>query len=147
MGRFNMWIQRCLYGRYGIDSLNRFLLGAGLVMIVVGMFYHRYWLRLLTVLILILIYCRVFSRNFVARSRENQRFLEIVGRRKAATCGSYRSGTGYGCTGSRGCRPQKDKTHKILRCPSCGEKLRVPKGVGKISITCPYCSLKFIKKV
>ena len=147
MNRFNMWMQRLLYGRYGNDSLNRFLLGVGLVMIIAGIFYHGYWLRLLTVLVLILIYCRMFSRNFAARARENQKFLEIKGRRSVCGHSSYRSGTGYGSSSGWNARPQKDKTHKILRCPSCGEKLRVPKGVGKISITCPYCSLKFIKKV
>lgn len=149
MGRFNMWMQRFMYGRYGTDSLNKFLLVVALVCIVVGFFWHGYLLRLLTVAVLILIYCRMFSRNFAARGRENQRYLELTSRFRKKNCarGSYRSGTAYGGSCPWNARTQRDKTHKILRCPSCGEKLRVPKGVGKISITCPHCALKFIKKV
>lgn len=148
MSKFNMWMQRILYGRYGIDSLNKFLLVLCFAMIAAGIFYHGRFLRLLTVLLLIYIYCRMFSRNHVARARENQKFLEMTSgfRKTKGSAGSYRSGTGYGPSGFAS-RPQKDKDNRILRCPSCGAKLRVPKGVGKISITCPQCDLKFIKKV
>ncbi len=152
MGKFNMWMQRILYGRYGIDSLNKFLLTVSFVLIAAGLFYHGKILRIVTVMLLIYIYCRMFSRNHVMRARENQKFLEMTSdfRKNKGGSGSYRSGTGYGAgygSYARAARPQKDKDHKILRCPTCGAKLRVPKGVGKINITCPHCNLKFIKKV
>ena len=146
MSKFSMWMQRLMYGRYGMDSLNKFLLTVCFVMIAAGLFYHGKFLRLLTVVLLIYIYCRMFSRNHVARARENQKFLETTSRfrKNKNSYGSYRSGTAYT---SGYARPQKDKEHKILRCPVCGSKLRVPKGVGRINITCPQCQQKFEKKV
>ncbi|MBQ0079380.1 MAG: hypothetical protein KBS66_05785 [Eubacterium sp.] len=158
MGKFSMWLQRITYGRYGTDNLNKFLLTVSLICIVANVFIHSYALRLLTVLLLILVYCRMFSRNFPARARENERYLAMTNRFKRSNhSGSYSSGTGYGYgyganTGYSGPRPKAtkqkaDPNYKILRCPACSGKLRVPKGVGKINITCPHCNLKFVKKV
>ena len=64
--------------------------------------------------------------------------------RREAQTGDLMEAGGYAGAGKRSGR---DKTHKIMRCPGCGEKLRVPKGAGKINITCPHCGTKFIKKV
>ncbi|MFQ8847106.1 MAG: hypothetical protein ACLR84_06630, partial [Clostridia bacterium] len=88
----------------------------------------------------IYIYCRAFSRNINRRAAENQRYLQFAG--------SVRSKFGRGAGNPYGQTPRtKDNTHKILRCPGCGEKLRVPKGAGKINISCPHCHTKFTKKV
>ncbi len=38
------------------------------------------------------------------------------------------------------------KTHKIYKCKSCGQTLRVPKGKGKVKVTCPVCKSSFIAK-
>ena len=115
---------------------------------------------MLAVLILIYVYCRMFSRNINARYRENQKFLQFTakfrrngGPGNASYGGAYGGGQ-YGNTANSGnagwgrkAKPAKDRDHKIFKCPVCGEKLRVPKGAGKISITCPHCGEKFIKKV
>jgi len=40
----------------------------------------------------------------------------------------------------------RDRSHRYYSCPRCRQPVRVPRGKGKISITCPKCSEKFIKK-
>ena len=40
-----------------------------------------------------------------------------------------------------------DTEHKYYHCPQCSKMLRVPKGKGKIAISCPKCKEKFIKKM
>lgn len=161
MNRFGMWFANLMRGRYGNDNLNRFLLIVSLILIIADMFVRRRLLYMLAVLILIYVYCRMFSRNINARYRENQKFLQFTakfrrsgaGRGNTSYGGAYGGGqygnaAGSGSAGwSRKAKPVKDKNHKIFKCPVCGEKLRVPKGAGKISITCPHCGEKFIKKV
>ena len=151
MNRFGMWFANFMRGRYGSDQFSRFLLIVALVVIVADIFISWRPLYLLALAILIYVYCRMFSRNINARYRENQRFLQFMAkfRRGSAGGGAYGGGGyGYGSTGGGASAGRgRDKTHKILRCPGCGEKLRVPKGAGKINITCPHCGTKFIKKV
>ena len=137
MNRFGMWFANVMRGRDGTDNLNRFLLIAAFVIIVVDMFLRWRILDLVTVALLIYVYCRMFSRNINARYRENQRFLQFTAKFRKGY-----SGGGYGAAGRT-----RDTAHKILRCPGCGEKLRVPKGAGRINISCPHCGTKFIKKV
>ena len=48
---------------------------------------------------------------------------------------------------SRNISQRYAENHRHLRCPSCGQKIRVPKGRGKIQITCPKCRHEFVKKV
>lgn len=113
MNRFGMWFNNMMRGRYGTDNLNRFLLTAAFIIIVIDIFLRWRILDLITVALLIYVYCRMFSRNINARYRENQKFLQFISRFRGRST---------------------DAAHKILRCPGCGEKLRVPKGAGKINI-------------
>ena len=160
MNRFGMWFANLMRCRYGNDNLNRFLLIVSVILIIADMFVRWRLLYMLAVLILIYVYCRMFSRNINARYRENQKFLQFTakfrrngGPGNASYGGAYGGGQ-YGNTANSGnagwgrkAKPAKDRDHKIFKCPVCGEKLRVPKGAGKISITCPHCGEKFIKKV
>lgn len=157
MGRFSMWFANLMRGRYGMDQLNRALTILALVFIVINFFFHMRIINWLTVVLLIYIYCRMFSRNINARAAENQRYLRFAdslssrfgrGRHSSYGNGAYGNyGGANGCGAGRREKPEKDKNHKIMKCPGCGEKLRVPKGVGKINITCPHCHTKFTKKV
>lgn len=154
MNNFRMWLSRMMVGRYGTDDLNRFLLIVAMVLIILGIFFRGRLIDLLTVLVLIYVYCRMFSRNINARYRENQKFLGFASKfRRSKGSGGYGNaggyGGGFGGNGgfSSGFASGKDKSHKILRCPGCGEKLRVPKGAGTIMISCPHCNTKFKKKV
>ena len=144
MYRFKMWIAEFMRGRYGVDQFNRFMLIAAAVLIILNIFLRFGLLNLLAVLLLIYIYCRMFSRNYGRRAEENRKFLEFTSRFRRGGSGFKRhdGDSGFGDFGKT-----KDREHRILRCPGCGERLRVPKDAGKIKIECPHCGTQFTKKV
>lgn len=119
--------------RYGVDSLSKFMLGTAVVLLVFAMGFRNNFLNTLACLLVLLCYFRMFSRNYQKRAEENQKFLELKG--KAATF--LKREKEYF---------EQRKTHHIYKCPSCKQKIRVPKGKGKICITCPKCHTEFIKK-
>ena len=125
MGRFKMAFMRFMSGRYGTDKLNMVLLTAGLIFSLVGLFVR---LPLLNLCCMLLSYgllgyslFRTFSRNTYKRYQENRKFLMLLDR-------------------------VKDRQHRYFDCPRCRQVVRVPRGKGKIAITCPKCGEKFIKK-
>ncbi len=128
MGNFRMWLTNFMRGRYGNDDLNKFLIAVALVLIILDLFVRWRWIDILTVLLLIYIYSRMFSRSINSRYMENQKFLGFISK-------------------FRGIGAMNTKSHKVMRCPGCGGKLRVPRGVGNIMINCPHCSTKFQKRV
>lgn len=119
-------------GRYGNDTLNRFILGAALVLLVIELFTGSIWLYILTAVLIIWGWYRSFSRNISARQRENEKFVG-AGRRIR----DFFSG---------GMRAAKDPSHAYFRCPNCHQMVRVPKGKGHIQITCPRCHSQFIRE-
>ena len=117
-------MQRFMAGRYGNDRLNITLLAVGCVLCFVQMFVPSgagFVLTILSEVLLILSLFRCFSRNTYKRYNENRKFLLLIDR-------------------------IKDRDHRYYACPKCRQTVRVPKGKGKIAITCPKCREKFIKK-
>lgn len=125
--------QRFMTGRYGVDDLSKFLLGVAVVLCVLSLFLRSGLLNALVFLALIVLYFRIFSRNFSARSHENSVFLKYKNRV-----------TGF-WTGQINLLKQR-KDYHIYTCPQCKQKIRIPRGKGKIEITCPKCRNKFLKK-
>lgn len=120
-------------GRYGADQLSKFMLGVCLVCLVLNIFTRYRILYLLALVILGLCYFRMFSRDYAKRSAENQKYLNMVWKMKARF-GKMKS------------RAAQSKDFHIYTCPSCGQKIRIPRGKGKICITCPKCKHEFEKK-
>ena len=123
--------RRFMVGRYGTDELNRFLSMLILVFVAFHLFTRNimfFWMELLC---LILIYVRMFSRNTGRRFKENQIYLH--------TC--FQAGEWVRRFGSRlkACRK-----FKIFKCPQCGQKLRIPRGHGKIQVHCRSCGHDFM---
>ena len=139
MGRFSMWFANLMRGRYGMDQLNRALTIVALIFIVINFFFIRDHQLIAVVFADLHLLQDVFAEYSCTGPPENQRYLQPS---PGYVPGFQRSSNAYG-TNTR----TKDKTHKILKCPGCGEKLRVPKGVGKISISCPHCHTKFQKSI
>lgn len=123
---------RFMYGRYGVDTLGKYSLGAGLATMVLSIVFDSYTLSLLSWFFIILTYFRMFSRNLYKRSSENQAFLNKT----------YKLRTWFGK--QKNMMAQR-KTHHIYRCPGCKQKIRVPRGKGRIEIRCPKCHTTFIK--
>lgn len=132
----NQWkrkFESFMKGRNGIDDLGIVLISSSLVLLLISIAVHGLLLSLIAYGLLIYAYYRVLSRKLEKRRRENMDFLaekEHV-RFKWQTRKLHRS---------------MRKTHRYLKCKKCGKRMRVPKGKGKIEITCPHCGEKFIKR-
>lgn len=125
-------IQRFMMGRYGSDALNKFLFGVTLVLLVVSILFDSNFLNLLALLLLVVCYVRMLSRDVQKRYNENVKFLNM----KKDFFEFFRKEKSY---------LEQRKTHHIYKCPTCKQKIRVPKGKGRICITCPACKTEFIK--
>ncbi|MBD5395518.1 MAG: hypothetical protein HDR71_14910 [Lachnospiraceae bacterium] len=125
-------LYRFMMGRYGNDQLNRFLMILVLVFFVCSVFGSGFF-YLLGLACLIYVYFRMMSKNTYKRSLENNRYLQYEFKVKQFL-GTWKRDM------------QQRKTHHIYRCPSCRQKIRIPRGKGRIEIRCPKCSQTFIKK-
>ena len=118
-------MRRFMMGRYGTDKLNMALLGVGLAACILSMFIRFAPVTLaLTVISYIFMgwaIFRSFSRNTYKRYQENRKYLMAL-------------------------QKVKDREHRYYDCPRCRQQVRVPRGKGKIAITCPKCKEKFIRK-
>ena len=137
----NRW--RGLFGdRYGIDNLNIALIMMALALSLLGRIFPRALvLALLGILLIALVFFRALSRKIVLRQAENEKFLSLWYRLRDFFDRRGRSGHTY-ATGSF----RADAGKRCFKCPSCGQKCRVPKGKGTIAITCPRCGQDFIRK-
>ncbi len=113
--------RRFMYGRYGSDQLNVFLLILGVVLCLLGSFSRLYYLGLIAYVPLIWAIFRMYSRNLEKRRRENRRFTQFFAR-------------------------LRDRQNRYFSCPRCRQRVRVPRGKGKIVIKCPACGERFTKK-
>ena len=121
-----MGLRRFMEGRYGTDKLNMVILGCALAIVVVYSFFVpagvvQLILWALSYALMIWAIFRSLSRNTYKRYEENRKFLRVVDQ-------------------------VKDREHRYFNCPRCRQRVRVPRGKGKISISCPKCHEKFVKK-
>ena len=129
-----------MYGRYGVDQLGFALVLLGcMVTFIVSLFrapYQKLYvsliLRLISITPYVLFLLRALSRNIERRTAENEKFLRVWLPVKDFF--------------SVKITHLRDKEHKYYKCPGCSKTLRVPKGKGKIEISCPHCGRKFKKR-
>ena len=127
------WLRRFMIGRYGVDQFNKFLLGLSVVLLLLTSFFGRGFLYFASVIVLIYSYFRIFSRNFSQRIKENNTYLYY----KDKLVRFFRKGKN---------NTSQRLNHHIYKCPQCKQKIRVPRGKGKIMITCPKCRREFMKR-
>ena len=125
MMKLSVALRNFMAGRYGTDRLNMVILCAGLVASLLSVWIKAvpfnliFWV--LSYGLMIWAIARSLSRNTYKRYQENRKFLQIFDR-------------------------LKDRDHRYFDCPKCRQMVRVPRGKGKIAITCPRCREKFVKK-
>ena len=133
-----------MYGRYGNDQFNQFLSGIALGVLVFNLFVKIPFLWMGALALLIWTYFRMLSRNTSRRYAENERFLSFISRfRRGGSTGGYAGGRS---AAERRAEREQRKIYRYFVCPHCSQKVRVPRGKGKIEITCPKCRTSFIKR-
>ena len=134
--------------RRGLDELNRTMLIAALVLSIIGMIVSQSvgWLRmvlsLLSGALLVLIVIRMMSKNFNKRNQENMKYLTYETAVKDWFRRTFRAkGNAGAYQAPRAKRAGKNPTwaelkqYKYLICPQCAQRLRVPRGKGRIRVT------------
>lgn len=135
MNKLRNALSRFMYGRNGVDALSWALFGLELLLSIIGSLVRGQAasaaLHFATTVLMFVILLRMLSRNLTQRRAENARFLSWVS---------------PALNNVRGAQARRaDTAHKYARC-SCGAWCRVPRGVGKVELTCPKCGRKKIIK-
>lgn len=132
----NSWknkMMQFMQGRYGADQMGQMLSAVSMVFLIISLFSRNQAWFLLALIGIVYNYFRMFSKNISKRYAENQKYLTMTAgiRRKIASWKSQLA---------------QRKIYHIYRCPGCKQKIRVPRGRGKIEIRCPKCNTRFVKK-
>ena len=122
-----------MQGRYGADQLYRVKLIGGAVLVILSNFIFEVFFLLLGWILVVLAFVRAFSKDYSRRYAENQKFLELTGKIRKVF-------------GKQRYVMEQRKDYHIYTCPQCRQKIRMPRGKGKVEISCPKCHTKFIKK-
>ena len=123
-----------MQGRYGVDELNQMLSRLGTALVLVSILFRKDALSsafsAAACVLLVWMMFRMFSKNIEKRRSENYKYFVL----KQNTLGRMRA--------SRA-KAQGQRTHKYFNCPNCKQQVKVPRGHGKIMITCPACKCEF----
>ena len=117
-------------GRRGPDDIAVFCTNVAVILVVINLFTRVSWLSWIALALLAYSIFRIQSKNLGPRAKENEAFLKALGparpwiqNPKAAFA--------------------EAKQYKHVKCSSCGQRVRVPRGKGKLRVTCPKCKQKF----
>ena len=129
---------RFMQGRYGVDQFAKFTMGVALVSIVLAIFVNTgssagSLLDMLGLVAIVYTYFRIFSRNISKRAQENQKYLSATAKLRQRL------------NKEKNMMKQR-KDYHIYTCPSCGQKVRIPRGKGKLEISCQKCHSNFVKR-
>ncbi|MBE5761265.1 MAG: hypothetical protein E7334_04645 [Clostridiales bacterium] len=148
----NNWLMKFMSGRYGPDQFSKALLFPGYLLWILGLLINIIFGRtgigniIGTVLnwagLSCIIYStfRMFSKKIDRRRAENQKYLAFA-QKYMPKLNTYRQKLLVYQN-----RLKQSKTHKFVRCPSCGTVGRIPKGRGRVTVTCISCRHEFKAK-
>jgi len=124
---------RFMSGRNGVDELSRMLSWLVLILLLLGIFTRVGWFTLLAVAVMVYMYFRMFSKNTARRYEENQKYVNFRYNR-TVSWNRFKK------------RLSQSRDYRFFKCPDCKQQVRVPRGHGKIEITCPKCRGNFIRR-
>lgn len=130
--------RKFMYGRYGNDQFNLFIIIISLVFWLLGVIFKGtagLIFGLLQFIFLVWWALRAFSRSHYRRRQENAAFMRI--------CTPVKNKLG---AVPKFFKRVMDRKHKYFKCPLCKSRLRVPRGRGNITVTCPRCKHSFDEK-
>ncbi len=130
--RFNRRTRMWMTGRYGPDKLSLHICALSCIFMLAGTFALRLTFAVIAIVLMIIAVARICSKNLQRRAAELNAYERLLSRLR-----------GWASLQKR--KWHDRKTHRYFKC-KCGKILRVPKGRGKIEITCPECHNKIIKK-
>lgn len=126
MNKFKQKLYNAMRGRNGMDDLARFIFYVSLFIFVLSEFMKNAFLQLLSTIGFVYTVYRILSKNLRSRQEENRKYLQYLNFQKL--------------------RFEMRKEYRIYKCKGCGRNIRVPKGKGKIEVTCPLCGRKEIHR-
>ena len=124
---------RFMSGRTGVDQLSYAMVIAALVMTIIGGIAGIGLLTLMADALILLAFYRMLSKNRLKRAQENANYLQKTQKLRRAVTEWVN-------------RVKNSKTYRYFTCPKCTARLRVPRGVGRVTITCKSCGNKFDTK-
>lgn len=133
MEKFRSRMQQFMYGRYGQDELSSALMMLGMICLFLSLFPHMGAAYSLSLLLFLFSLYRSLSKNHAKRLREREQYLKLSDKPRRFFRIQVR-------------RFRERKTYDYYKCNRCGTYNRIPKGHGKILITCPKCHNQFERK-
>lgn len=122
--------QEWTIGRNGPDELSVVCANVALVLVVVDLFVHSTWVSVVALALLGYSWFRLSSRGIAKRRQENAAFTKAAGPAVSWLVNPVRAA-------------KEARSYKHFTCPSCGQRVRVPRGKGKVRVTCPKCKTRF----
>ena len=129
-GNWQRKMMEWLQGRQGPDDLAVFSMNLAIVVVVVNLFARVSWLGWVALVLIALWMFRIQSKNLGSRARENEAFLKALGPARPWVQNPRAAWAEL-------------RAYKHVRCTSCKQRVRVPRGKGKLRVTCPRCKTKF----
>lgn len=122
--------KKFMNGRYGVDQFSMVLLVTSILLMIIGRLTGLSLFIFISYIPLIFSIYRMFSKDIAKRRMENYKFSIFI----SPIYSKYKKIQR---------RFKERKTYKYFKCPNCHTELRLPKGKGRIKITCPKCKEKF----
>lgn len=127
------WLRKFMAGRYGVDQLSIFLIVVSLITLIISRVFKLNFLNIISLVLLVYAYYRAFSKKVYKRSFENTKFLNATYPIRSKFRSLVNKVKGL-------------KEYKYFKCSECNQEVRVPRGKGKIVLTCPKCKNKMTRR-